>query len=134
MWSLLKDTAASWSRDMSSRLGAAIAYYSIFSLVPLIVIAVAIAGLTFGQEAVRGEVSAQLRDLLGSAGAQAVTAMLVGASKPMEGALATVLGLGALLFAAVGVVLQLKDALNTVWEVEPPKASGIWNFVRTYMV
>jgi uncharacterized BrkB/YihY/UPF0761 family membrane protein len=68
---------------------------------------------------VRGEVSAQLQDLLGSAGAQAVNAMLVGASKPMEGALATVLGLGALLFAAVGLVVQLKDALNTVWEVEP---------------
>src|SRR5260370_34231863 len=105
MWPLLKDTAASWSDHKASRLGAALAYYSIFSLGPLIVIAVAIAGLTFGQEAVRGEVSAQLRDLLGSAGAQAVNAMLVGASKPMEGALATVLGLGALLFAAIGATL-----------------------------
>ncbi len=134
MWSLLKNTAASWSNHNAARLGAALAYYSIFSLGPLIVIAVAIAGLTFRQEAVRGEVSAQLQHLLGSAGAQAVNAMLVGASRPMEGALATVLGLGALLFAAIGVVVQLKDALNTVWEVEPPKASGIWNFVRTYMV
>jgi membrane protein len=134
MWSLLKDTAASWSNHNAARLGAALAYYSIFSLGPLIVIAVAIAGLTFRQEAVRGEVSAQLQHLLGSTGAQAVNAMLVGASKPMEGALATVLGLGALLFAAIGVVVQLKDALNTVWEVEPLKASGIWQFVRTYMV
>ncbi len=134
MWSLLKNTAASWSNHNAARLGAALAYYSIFSLGPLIVIAVAIAGLTFRQEAVRGEVSAQLQHLLGSAGAQAVNAMLVGASRPMEGALATVLGSGALLFAAIGVVVQLKDALNTVWEVEPPKASGIWNFVRTYMV
>src|SRR6266436_3566817 len=134
MWSLLKDTAASWSNHKASRLGAALAYYSIFSLGPLIVIAVAIAGLTFGQEAVRGEVSAQLRDLLGSAGAQAVNAMLVGASKPMEVTLATLLGFGALVFAAIGVVVQLKDALNTVWEVEPPQASGIWNFVRTYMI
>jgi membrane protein len=83
---------------------------------------------------VRGEVSTQLQDLLGPAGAQAVNAMLVGASKPMEGTLATVLGVGALMFAAVGVVVQLKDALNTVWEVEPPKASGIWHFVRTYVV
>src|SRR5262249_24350101 len=86
------------------------------------------------QEAVRGEVGAQLQALLGDAGAQAVNAMLLGASKPMEGTLATVLGVGALMFAAVGVVVQLKDALNTVWEVEPPKASGIWDFVRTYMV
>jgi membrane protein len=134
MWSLLKDTAASWSNHKAARLGAALAYYSIFSLGPLIVIAVAVAGLTFRQEAVRGEVSVQLQDLLGPAGAQAVNAMLVGASKPMEGMLATALGVGALMFAAVGVVVQLKDALNTVWEVEPPKASGVWQFVRTYMV
>src|SRR5437016_14560858 len=104
-WALSKEAAASWVKHKDAQLGAALAYYSIFSLGPLIVIAVAIAGLTFGQEAVRGEVSAQLRDLLGSAGAQAVNAMLVGASKPTEGALAAVLGLGALLFAAVGVVV-----------------------------
>jgi membrane protein len=134
MWSLLKDTAASWSKHNAARLGAALAYYSIFSLGPLLVIAVAVAGLTFQQEAVRGEVGTQLRALLGDAGAQAVNAMLLGAGKPMEGTLATVLGVGALMFAAVGVVVQLKDALNTVWEVEPPKASGIWDFVRTYMV
>jgi membrane protein len=134
MWSLLKDTAASWSNHKAARLGAALAYYSIFSLGPLIVIAVAVAGLTFRQDAVRGEVSAQLQDLLGPAGAQAVNAMLLGASKPTEGILATVLGVGTLMFAAVGLVVQLKDALNTVWEVEPPKASGIWHFVRTYVV
>jgi membrane protein len=134
MWSLLKDTATSWSNHKAARLGAALAYYSIFSLGPLLVIAVAVAGLTFRQEAVRGEVGAQLQALLGDAGAQAVNAMLLGASKPMEGTLATVLGIGALMFAAVGVVVQLKDALNTVWEVEPPKASGIWDFVRTYVV
>jgi membrane protein len=134
MWSVLKDTAASWSNHKAARLGAALAYYSIFSLGPLIVIAVAVAGLTFRQDAVRGEVSAQLQDLLGPAGAQAVNAMLLGASKPTEGILATVLGVGTLVFAAVGLVVQLKDALNTVWEVEPAKASGIWHFVRTYVV
>jgi membrane protein len=134
MWSLLKDTAASWSNHKAARLGAALAYYSIFSLGPLIVIAVAVAGLTFGQDAARGEVSAQLQDLLGPAGAQAVNAMLLGASKPTDGILATVLGVGTLVFAALGLVVQLKDALNTVWEVEPAKASGIWHFVRTYVV
>jgi membrane protein len=134
VWSLLKETAASWSNHKAARLGAALAYYSIFSLGPLIVIAVAIAGLTFREEAVRGEVGTHLQSLLGGTGAQAVNAMLVGASKPMEGTLATVLGFGALVFAAVGVVVQLKDALNTVWEVDPPKGSGVWYFVRTYMV
>jgi membrane protein len=98
------------------------------------VIAIAIAGLVFGQEAVRGEVAAQFKGLLGETGAEAVQTMLSGASKPAEGIVATVLGLGTLLFAAVGVVVQLKDALNTVWEVEPPKSSGVWGFVRTYIV
>jgi membrane protein len=134
VWSLLKDTAASWSKHKAARLGAALAYYSIFSLGPLLVIAVAVAGLTFQQEALRGEVRAQLHALLGDAGAQAVNAMLLGASKPREGILATVLGVGTLVFAALGLVVQLKDALNTVWDVEPPRGSGIWDFIRTYIV
>ncbi len=134
MWSLLKDTAANWSKHKAAQLGAALAYYSIFSLGPLLVIAVAVAGFTFEQEAVRGEVSAELRALLGDTGAQAVNAMLLGASQPREGILATVFGVGTLVLAALGLVVQLKDALNTVWEVEPPRRSGIWDFVRTYIV
>ena len=96
MWSLLKDTAANWSKHKAAQLGAALAYYSIFSLGPLLVIAVAVAGLTFEQEAVRGEVSAELRALLGDTGAQAVNAMLLGGSQPREGILATVFGVGTL--------------------------------------
>jgi len=134
VWSLLKDTAANWSKHKAARLGAALSYYSIFSLGPLLVIAVAVAGLTFREEAVRGEVSAQLQALLGDAGAQAVNAMLLGASQPREGILATLLGVGTLVLAALGLVVQLKDALNAVWEVEPPRRSGIWEFVRTYIV
>jgi membrane protein len=121
-------------RSGDAQLGAALAYYSIFSLGPLMIIAIAIAGLVFGQEAVRGEVGLQFKGLLGDAGAQAVDAMLAGASKPQQGIVATVLGIALLLFAAVGVVVQLKDALNTVWEVEARKKGGIWQFVRTYLV
>jgi membrane protein len=130
---LLKEAAANWVKHKDARQGAALAYYSIFSLGPLMVIAIAISSLVFGQEAVRGEVGSQLKGLLGDVGAQAVEAMLAGASKPQQGIVATVLGVGTLLFAAVGVVVQLKDALNTVWEVEPPKNGGIWPFVRTYL-
>jgi membrane protein len=132
-WILLKDAASNWATHKDARQGAALAYYSVFSLGPLMVIAIAIAGLVFGPEAVRGEVASQLKGLLGDAGAQAVEAMLSGASKPAQGVLATVLGVVTLLFAAVGVVVQLKDALNTVWEVEPPTGGGIWAFVRTYI-
>ena len=92
----------------------------------------ALAGI-FGQDAVRGEVSAQIRGLLGDTGAVAVESMLADASRPRSGIVATILGVGALLFAAVGVVVQLKDALNTVWGVEA-KQGGAWQFVRTYMV
>lgn len=134
MWRLLKSTAASWSNHKAARLGAALAYYSVFSVGPLVLIVVAIAGLTFGQDAVRGAVNTQIQDLLGATGAQAVEAMIADASRPKEGILATILGIGALLFAAVGVVVQLKDALNTVWDVEPAKESGAWHFVRNYLV
>jgi membrane protein len=116
-----------------ARLGAALAYYSIFSVGPLVLIAIAVAGLLFGQDAVRGEVSAQMQGFLGNSGAQAVQSMLADASRPREGIFATVFGVGTLLFAAVGVVVQLKDALNTVWGVEIKK-SGVWQFIRTYLV
>jgi membrane protein len=133
-WSLLKDTATSWMAHKAARLGAALAYYSIFSLGPLIVIAISVAGLLFGQEAVQGQVSAQIGSLVGDQGAQGVETMLAGAGKKSEGAFATILGLGTLLFAAIGVVVQLKDALNTVWEVEAKPRSGIWGFLRTYAI
>jgi membrane protein len=130
---LLKETATNWVDHKDARLGAALAYYSIFSVGPLVLIAIAVAGLLFGQDAVRGEVSAQMQGLLGNAGAQAVQSMLADASRPRDGIFATVFGVGTLLFAAVGVVVQLKDALNTVWGVEIKK-SGVWQFIRTYLV
>jgi membrane protein len=132
-WSPLQETISRWSGHKDARLGAALAYYSIFSIGPLIVIAIAIAGLVFGAEAVQTQVVGALHGLLGDSGTQAIDAMLKGANRPREGIFATVIGVGALVFAAVGVVVQLKDALNTVWEVETPPGSGIWRFVRTYI-
>ena len=133
LWELVKEASSNWVDHKDARLGAALAYYSIFSIGPVIVIAIAVAGLIFGQDAVRGEVSAQIRSLLGDTGAVAVQSMLADASRPRSGIIATVLGVGALLFAAVGVVVQLKDALNTVWGVEA-KQGGVWQFIRTYIV
>jgi membrane protein len=134
MWNLLKTSATNWMAHKDARLGAALAYYSIFSLGPITIIAMAVAGLFFGRDVVQGEVSAAMKGLLGDSGAQAVQTMLAGASKPGEGLLASLIGLGALLFAAVGVVVQLKDALNTVWEVEESKEGGVWHFLRTYVL
>jgi len=109
-------------------------FYSVFSIGPLILIAIAIAGLVFGAEAVRGQVFGTLKGLLGDSGSQAIEAMLKGADRPREGVVATVIGVATLVFAAVGVVVQLKDAFNTVWEVETTPGSGIWRFVRSYVL
>ena len=78
--------------------------------------------------------SDSLRGLLGDTGAQAINGMLAAASKPREGILATVIGIGTLIFAAIGVVVQLKDSFNTVWEVKTPPGRGIWGFVRAYVL
>jgi membrane protein len=134
VWPLVRDTALQWSEHKTARLGAALAYYSVFSIGPLILITVSIAGLVFGHAAVRGEVSEQIAGLVGATGARAVEAMLAAAARPSEGIFATAMGLGLLLFAALGVVVQLKDALNTVWDVKPRASSGIWGFLCSYVV
>ena len=133
-WTVAKEAATNWSGHKDARQGAALAYYSVFSLGPIIVIAIAVAGLFFSHEAVTSQVTSSVKEMMGDNGAKAIEAMLAGASRPAEGALATILGIGALLFAAIGVVVQLKDALNVVWEVEESKASGFWHFARNYVL
>ncbi len=133
-WTVLKGAATDWSSHKDARQGAALAYYSVFSLGPIIVIAIAVAGLLFGHDAITAQVMASIKDMLGETGAKAVEGMLAGASRPAAGILASILGIGALLFAAIGVVVQLKDALNVVWEVEESKHSGLWHFTRNYVL
>jgi membrane protein len=133
LWTVAKEAAGNWSRHKDSRQGAALAYYSVFSLGPILVIIVAVAGFFFGREAVSGEVASSINQVLGDTGAKAVQAMLADAGRPREGLIAALLGLGTLMFAAIGVVVQLKDALNTVWEVEETSGRGIWRFFRNYV-
>ena len=92
MWNVLITAYNNWSRHRSARLGAALAYYSVFSLGPLLLIVISIAGIMFGQDAVRGSLTAQFRDLLGPDGAQAVEAMLKGAASTRTGGIAAVIG------------------------------------------
>jgi membrane protein len=131
---VIRDALLQWVGHNAARLGAALAYYSVFSLGPLIVIAVAVAGLFFGVDAVREQVIGGLTGLLGANGAEAVSMMLASASKPQEGTIALIIGTGTLVLAAIGVVMQLKDALNTVWEYKAPSGGGIWRFIRTYLL
>jgi len=134
MWSLLKTAVNDWLRHRDARLGAALAYYSVFSLGPLLLIVVSIAGLFFGEDAVRTALSSQFRSLLGPLGSQAVETMLKGAGSQASGILTATMGIVLLLVAAVGVVAQLKDAINTIWETKEPEGTGIWWYLRTYLI
>ena len=106
-----------FSGHKASLLGAALAYYAVFSLGPLMVIAIAIARFVFGDEVAHGEASAQLKNLLGDNGAQALEAMLAGADRHHNGLVAATIGVGTLLVAAIWVVVAFKEALNTIWDV-----------------
>ena len=127
---LFKDTAREFNEDKVPRLGAALAYYTIFSIGPVLLIAVAMAGLFLGQEAARGQISAELGKLLGPHMAKSLEEIIEAAAKPKNGRLATIVGLITLAPGASGVFGQLKDALNTIWNVEQKKAAGIIGFIR----
>ena len=127
---LLKATFNDWMEDKALRLSAAMAYYSVFSIAPLLVIAIAIAGLALGSEAASGELYKQLEGYIGPKAAEGVQTMVQSASKPSQGWAAAILGFATLLLGASGVFGQLKDALNTIWEVKQRPSSGIGGFIR----
>lgn len=133
-WSLIRQTFDEWLEDGAPRLGAALAYYSIFSLGPLLIIAIAVASLFFDGAAAQQQIIGQIRSLVGDQGAQAIEAMLAGASTGNQSVIATAIGVAVLLFGALSVVVQLKDALNIIWNVESAAVSGFWSYVRTYLL
>ena len=127
---LLKNTYTEWSRDKAPRMGAALAYYTIFSLAPLLVIAIAIAGFVFGREAVEGRITYEIQGLIGSESARAVQTMIQSAHKPAHGVIATIVGVAILLIGASGVFTEMQDALNTIWKVDTTSKTGIWNMLK----
>jgi len=130
VWLLAKDAGSQFMEDKAPRLGAALAYFTIFSLAPLLVIVIAIAGLVFGREAIAGQLAAQMQNLVGEQGAKAIEDMVASASKPQSGAIATIIGVAMLLFGAMGLFGQLQDAMDTIWEVQPKAGRGIMGFLR----
>lgn len=126
---LLSESFEKWNRHKGPRLGAALAFYSLLSLTPLLLIVVGIGGLVFGRQAAQSQIVWQIQDLVGPSGAQAIQALLEGARNTTHGILATVLGLLTLLFGASGVLIELRDALNTIWEVPPAERTGLQNLV-----
>jgi membrane protein len=126
---LLKEAGADWLDDEAPRLGAALAYYTLFALAPLLVVAISIAGLAFGQEAAQGRLVTELSGVVGASGAEAVNALIENSRKPATGILASVVGLATLLLGATGAFVELRSGLNRVWEVKTPQ-SGFWGLVR----
>ena len=132
---LLKDTAASWSADYAPSMGAALSYYSLFSIAPLLLIVIGIAGVVFGEEAARGAIFAQLQGLIGHESAKAVQALLQAADKPRQGLVSTVIGVAVLLLGAMTVFGELQNALDRIWRAPARVApSGLWNLVRTRLL
>jgi membrane protein len=130
VWDLIRATVHDYLEDKVPRLGAALAYYTVLSLAPLLIIAISIAGLVLGAEAARGHLVSQIRGLVGAEGGKAIESMIAHANKPGEGMVATILGVLTLIVGATGVVGQLQDALNTIWEVAPKPGRGLWGFIK----
>lgn len=128
-WTLIKDSVMSFIDDGALSRGAAIAYYTIFSLAPVLLIVVAIAGLVFGQEAAQGALFGQLRGLMGEQAAGVLQTMLANASNRSSGVWATIIGFGTLLITASGVFGEMQSSLNIIWKAEAP--AGLSAIVRT---
>ena len=135
LWALLKKSVNAWIEDYAPSMGAALAYYTLFSIAPVLVIVIAVAGFFFGQEAAQGEITAQLQGLLGDEGAVAVQGLLESASEPTEGILATIGSVVILILGATTVFGELQSALDRIWKAPAiEQQSGIWTLIRTRLL
>ena len=128
---LVRDTVTEGTEDNVPLLAAALAYYTMFSLAPLLIIAIAIVGAVYGEKAAQGEIVQQLQGLVGQDGAEFIQSMIQNANKPGSGgAIATLLGVGFLIFGASGVFGQLQAALNAIWNVKPKPGRAVKGFIQ----
>ncbi|HEX5768841.1 MAG TPA: YihY/virulence factor BrkB family protein [Burkholderiales bacterium] len=135
MWSVFKQAVQAWSDDYAPSMGAALSYYTLFSIAPLFLIVIAVAGWFFGEEAARGELTAGLQRLMGEEGARAIEEMVANASKPAEGIIATVVGLLVLMLGATTVFGELQNALDRIWRAPArEKLSGLWRLLRARLL
>lgn len=123
-----------WFEHRASSKGAALAFYTLFSLAPVLVLVIAIAGLFYGKDAAQGELFFQLRGLVGSQGAEAIQLILSGATNETQGKIATLVAGALLLFGATSVFAELKSSLDEIWQLPPLPGSGLWDTVRTRLL
>jgi len=123
-----------WLEHRASSKGAALAFYTLFSLAPVLVLVIAIAGFFYGAEAAQGQLLTQLRGLVGAQGAETIQTILAGARNKESGFMATIIASVLLLVGATSVFSELKDSLDEIWDVPAPASSGVWNVIRTRLL
>lgn len=133
-WILVRDSVIGWLDHNASRTGAALAFYTVFSLAPILLLSIAIAGAFFGQQAARGEIFEQIRGLIGPAGATAVESIIQNASASGSGALTTVFSVLTVIIGATTALVELKAGLDKIWDVPPEQRQGFWYFIRTRLL
>lgn len=133
-WRLLRTAAAGWvDHELASR-GAALAYYTLFSLAPLLLIVISVVGLVFGEQAARGEIFSQIEGLLGERSASAIESVLVALDKPGASRAGTLIGVVVLLFGATTVFAELQGAMDRIWHSHAPENSGAWSWLRVRLL
>ena len=134
-WQLTKSATQAWSDDYAPSMGAALSYYTLFSIAPLLLIVISVAGMIFGEKAVQGELTGSLQFLMGEEGARAVEGLLSSVSEPKEGLIATVIGIFVLLLGATTVFGELQNALDRIWRAPARKdASSLWRLLRSRLL
>jgi membrane protein len=131
---VLRCSVTEWFDDRAASKGAALAFYTLFSLAPILVLVIAVAGFFYGAEAAQGQLMGQLRGLLGAKGAEAVQLVLAGARNQESGTKATIIATVLLLFGATSVFAELKDSLDAIWKVPKPTGATWWDVVRTRLL
>ena len=133
-WVVIKAAGASWVDDYAQSMGAALAFYTMFSIAPLLLIVISIAGLVFGVQAARGEIVAQLRGLMGQKGAEAVQGLLESVSRPAESVTAILTGGALLVVGASTVFAELQDAMDRIWRAPKREGRGLWGLLRARLL
>jgi membrane protein len=134
VWTLLRDAADGWLTHRASTTGAALAFYTIFSLAPVLILSIAIAGFFFGEAAARGEIVDQIGDLVGPQGATLVQSVLQNASRRDAGLIATIVSIVTLILGANTALAELKAGLDQIWDVPPERRTGFWYSLRTRLL
>jgi membrane protein len=134
IWALIRDAANGWSDHRASRIGAALAFYTVFSLGPILLLAVVVAGFFFGQGAAQGEVHLQISNLIGAQAAAEVQTVLIRAHRPAAGVLATAVSVVTLLFSADIALVELKSGLDEIWSVPSATRRWYWDYLRSRLL